>query len=327
MWAQMLDAPCRFVPVEVATLTPDRVAPGQVLLRVLAGGLCGSDLPPFRGHNTVMAADTGRTSPEIPGYPMHEVVGEVVHSRHADIAVGETVVGWASGFDAIAEYCVTDGAGVWNYAGGRLARLKPERAVMVQPLACVLYAAEQLDAQDKSVAVIGLGPIGLLFAHVLAHRGARRVTGVDRVDRTDIGPAYGLTETIRASSDRWAGHLSDDDRPEVVVEAVGHIVSTLADGIRAAAFGGHVYYFGVPDDPVYPFPMKEFLRKNLSLSSGATVDRRRVLREAGDYLASYPDILDGYVSHVYTADDVQSAYTAAATPCAGQTKIAVRMGD
>lgn len=323
MWAQKLEAPRRFTTVEVPAPTTADVGPGQVLLRVLAGGLCGSDLPAFKGRSTVMPADTGATAPGIVGYPMHEVVGRVVHSRHPDVGVGETVVGWASGFDAIAEYCVTDGTGVVPHRG----QLPPTAAIMLQPLACVLWAAEQADVRDRSVAVIGLGPIGLLFAHVLRARGARRVVGVDPVDRSDVAGRFGIDEAVRASSDRWAAQLTDGDRPEVVVEAVGHTVSTFTDSITAVARNGQVYCFGIPDDPVYPLPMKEFLRKNLTLRSGVTEDRQRVLREAGDYLAAHGELAEGYVSHTHPADQVQRAFTDAATPQPGQLKITLDMED
>jgi threonine dehydrogenase-like Zn-dependent dehydrogenase len=225
-------------------------------------------------------------------------------------------------FDGIAELVVTDGDGLAGYDAG----LPATTAVMLQPLACVLYAVEQLgDVSGTSVAVIGQGPIGLLFSHVLKARGARRVTGIDPVDRTDVAPAFGVDEMVTARAERWAGRLSDADRPSVVVEAVGHQISTLAPALDAVAFGGQVFYFGVPDDPIYPFDMMTFLRKNLTLRSGVALERRRVLADAGDYLAAHPELREGYVSHVHPVADVQAAFGAAISPRPGQLKIAVDM--
>ena len=45
-------------------------------------------------------------------------------------------------------------------------------------------------------AVLGLGPIGLLFCHVLKERGAARVFGVDRVDRSAIAPRFGVDDVV-----------------------------------------------------------------------------------------------------------------------------------
>ncbi len=50
---------------------------------------------------------------------------------------------------------------------------------------------------------------------------------------------------VRATSDRWVSHLDPHDKPDIVIEAVGHQVATLGHAIEAAAFGGTVFYFGV----------------------------------------------------------------------------------
>lgn len=323
MWAQTLSGPFRFEQVEISAPDTEKLPPRHVLLATRAGAICGSDLPNFRGglwpHP---AAEDGWGATRAPGFPMHEIVGEVVESRHPDHSPGDLVVGWASMFDGIAELVVTDGDGLAGYD----ANLPATTAVMLQPLACVLYAVEQLgDVSGTSVAVIGQGPIGLLFSHVLKARGARHVTGIDPVDRTDVAPVFGVDEMVTARAERWAGRLSDADRPSVVVEAVGHQISTLAPALDAVAFGGQVFYFGVPDDPIYPFDMMTFLRKNLTLRSGVALERRRVLSDAGEYLAAHPELREGYVSHVHPVADVQAAFGAAISPRPGQLKIAVDM--
>jgi threonine dehydrogenase-like Zn-dependent dehydrogenase len=323
MWAQTLSGPFRFEQVEVDAPDPAALPPGHVLLATHAGAICGSDLPNFRGgvwpHP---AAEDGWGATRAPGFPMHEIVGEVIASRHDAHSPGDLVVGWASLFDGIAELVVTDGDGLAPYDTA----LPATTAVLLQPLACVLYAAEQLgDVSGQTVAVIGQGPIGLLFSHVLAARGARRVTGVDPVDRSDVAAAFGVDETVTARAERWAGSLPDGDRPSVVVEAVGHQISTLQPALDAVAPGGQIFYFGVPDDPVYPFDMMTFLRKNLTLRSGVTLERRRVLADAGAYLAGHPALRDSYVTHVHPVADVQAAFSAALAPRPGQLKIAVDM--
>ena len=70
---------------------------------------------------------------------------------------------------------------------------------------------------------------------------------------------------MRATSDRWVSQLAPADRADVVIEAVGHQVATLAHAIEAAAPGGTVFYFGVADDDAYPISMRTMLRNNLTL--------------------------------------------------------------
>ncbi len=320
MWAYRLVAPYTFERLDIPEKTPEDLGDRQVLLRFMAAGVCGSDLPPFRGVRGKIAGDTGLSAAEMAGFPIHEVVGEVVASRHRLIGVGDRVVGWASGFDGLLEYVVADGDGLAPYEPSLDAR----HAVALQPLACVLYAVEQLGSlKGRHVAVIGQGSIGLLFSYAAKAFGARHVTGVDPVDRDTIGKEFGVDTIVRATSDRWVSHLDPADRPDVVIEAVGHQVATLGHAIDATAPGGTVFYFGVPDDDSYPISMRAMLRNNLTLKSGVTKDRRRVLTAANEFARQHPELLPSYVTHTFGVDDVQGAFDLACRPAPDCVKIAI----
>ncbi|WP_101949333.1 zinc-binding dehydrogenase [Mycobacterium sp. 3519A] len=320
MWSYRLVAPYTFERSDIPDKTPESLDDGQVLLRFVAAGVCGSDLPGFRGAKGRLPGDTGVSAAELDGFPIHEVVGEVIASRHCNHAVGDRVVGWASGFDGLMEYVVTDGDGLAPFEP----ELLPQHAVALQPLACVLYALEQLPALDGShVAVIGQGSIGLLFSYAAKTLGARHVTGVDPVDRDEIGKQFGVDTIVRATSDRWVSHLDTSDRPDIVIEAVGHQVATLGHAVAAAAFGGTVFYFGVPDDDSYPISMRTMLRNNLTLKSGVTLDRRRMLESANEFARMHPELLGAYVSHTFGVDEVQAAFELACKPDPERIKIAI----
>lgn len=188
----------------------------------------------------------------------------------------------------------------------------------------MLYAVEQLpDLAGRNVAVLGQGSIGLLFSYVAKAAGAAQVTGVDPVDRDEVGPAFGVDTVVRATSDRWVSRLAPEARPDVVIEAVGHQVATLGHAIEAAAPGGTVFYFGVPDDYSYPISMRTMLRKNLTLKAVVTLDRRRVLDRADAFAREHPDLLSRYLTHTFPADDVQAAFELACRPVPGRIKIAI----
>jgi L-iditol 2-dehydrogenase len=291
-----------------------------VLLRFLAAGICGSDLPGFRGTKGRLLGDTGLSAAEMDGFPIHEIVGEVIASRHRSHGIGDRVVGWASGFDGLMERVVADDDGLAPFNPA----LTPQHAVALQPLACVLFALEQLpDLKGSQVAVIGQGSIGLLFSYAAKALGARQVTGVDPIDRDQIGKEFGVDTIVRATSDRWVSHLHPDDRPDIVIEAVGHQVATLGHTVEAAAFGGTVFYFGVPDDDSYPISMRTMLRNNLTLKSGVTMDRRRVLCAANEFAREHPELLPAYVTHTFGVDDVQAAFELACLPMPERIKIAI----
>jgi L-iditol 2-dehydrogenase len=320
VWSYRLVAPYTFERRDIPDKTESGLRDGQVLVRFLAAGICGSDLPGFRGTKGRLAGDVGASAAEMDGFPVHEIVGEVVASRHSGHTEGDRVVGWASGFDGLMEFVAADGDGLLAYDPG----LAPQHAVALQPLACVLYAVEQLsDMSGAHVAVLGQGSIGLLFSHAAKAAGARRVTGVDPVDRDKVAEQFGVDTVVRATSDRWVSHLDADDKPDIVIEAVGHQVATLGHAIEAAAFGGTVFYFGVADDDSYPISMRTMLRNNLTLKSGVTQDRRRMLADADSYARAHPDLLPTYVTHTFAVADVAAAFELACRPSSDRIKIAL----
>src|SRR5206468_1822952 len=103
----------------------------------------------------------------------------------------------------------------------------------------------------------------------------------------------------------------------------GHQMATLNHAIAAAAFGGTVFYFGVADDDAYPISMRSMLRNNLTLKSGVTLDRRRMLELAGKFAAEHPELLGGYLTHTFGVDDVQAAFELACRPVPERVKIAI----
>lgn len=320
MWSYRLIAPYTFERTEQPAPAPESLADGQVLLQFLAAGVCGSDLPGFRGTQGRLPGDTGACAAGMHGFPIHEIAGEVLASRHPEHTRGDRVVGWASSFDGLMDQVVADGEGLVRYEPS----LTPELAIGLQPLACVLYAVEQLgDLAGRNVAVIGQGSIGLLFSYVAKAAGAALVTGVDPVDRETLGPRFGVDRVVCATSDRWIRHLDPADRPDVVIEAVGHQVATLGHAVEAAAFGGTVFYFGVTDDDTYPISMRTMLRNNLTLKSGVTLERRRMLTAASAFAAAHPGLLTEYLTHTFRVDDVQAAFETACRPTPGRVKIAV----
>jgi threonine dehydrogenase-like Zn-dependent dehydrogenase len=320
MWSYRLVAPYTFERTDLPAKSPESLGDGQVLLRFIAAGICGSDLPGFRGTRGRLPGDTGAGAAEMDGFPIHEIVGEVIASRHPGHRSGDHVVGWASGFDGLMEFVVADGNGLAPYHPA----LSPQLAVGLQPLACVLYAVEQLgNLEGRRVAVIGQGSIGLLFSYAAKAFGAAHVTGIDPVDRDEISEAFGVDTIVRATSDRWVSHLDPNDRPDIVIEAVGHQVATLNHAIEAAAFCGTVLYFGVADDDSYPISMRTMLRNNLTLKSGVTLDRRRVLEAADAFAREHPELLTKYLTHTFRVDEVQEAFELACRPVPERVKIAI----
>lgn len=309
MWAYRLEGPLQFERHEIDPPSEASLPEGHVILRFLAGGVCGSDI--------ARCKDVAPPEQQPFGRSLHEIVGEVVATR-SDLAVGERVVGWVGDTAGLREFVPTDGLQLLPAPDG----LDSIHAAPLQPLACVLWAMSRLgDVAGKRVAVIGLGPIGLLFAHALHGGGAATVVGVDAVDRSDVAGSFGVDEVVRRTSRTWA--QSSPGAFDLVVEAAGHQVGTLDDAISVAAVDATILYFGNPDDDYYPVRFGTMMDRNLTLRAGRTPrsDRRAALRRAFAYVERYPALLDTYVTDVLPVSQAQAAFTKASKPAPGQLKI------
>jgi L-iditol 2-dehydrogenase len=312
MWAQALIAPRTFQSIDIPSPVGQPVPSGDVVLRYLAGSICGSDLPFYRGSPGPPPMIYGQ-----PGRSLHEVVGEVVDAGDTDLVVGQRVVGWAKDESGLAEYflaqaqslCVTDD------------RYSDAEATVIQPLGCVVYAVDQIgDVSGKRVAVIGQGPIGLLFSHVVKARGAREVIGVDVIDRSEFSATFGIDTVIHDSSFSWSQAVSDS-QPDIVIEAVGHQTGTMNDAIEAVKPRGFIYAFGVPSDTHYPLSFYRVYRKGLTIKSGNTLGRRAALDAGQKHLIDFPELAPSYITHRFPADQAGAAFEHALAPTTGQMKI------
>lgn len=317
MWAYRLEGPLQFVRHEIDAPSPEALPDGYVLLKFRAGGVCGSDIirckdgPPGPG-------------PMPYGRSLHEIVGDVVASK-SELPVGARVVGWVSDTSGLREFVPTAANQVLELHNS----VDDVHAVPMQPLACVLWAMSRIgDVEGVRAAVIGLGPIGLLFAAVLKDAGATSVVGVDMVDRSDVAGAFGVDDVAHSTSRTWAQATGGGGNFGLVVEAVGHQVGTMDDAISVAAPDARVLYFGNPDDQYYPIPFGTMMDRNLTLFAGRTPGpaRRDALLRARSFLERHPRLMDRYVTDVLPVSDAQTAYLKASRPARGQLKVVLDAG-
>lgn len=245
-------------PGKVAVERVDDPAPGprEVLVRVEACGICGTDLHLLDGESPLARY------PLIPG---HEFSGEVVaaggqveHPRVGDfVAVDPNLpcgvcrfcqAGRANlclNYEAIG---VTEAGACAELVAVPAANafvLPPElpRAwgALVEPLSCAVHGFDRLHARlaDRYL-IYGAGTMGLLMAQL-----ARRA-GAASVDVVDVQQGR-LPVAERLGADRTAASADELDRPqgwEVVIDATG-VVAAIEDGLRRVARGGTFLLFGV----------------------------------------------------------------------------------
>lgn len=255
---------------------------GQVLLRVAACGICGTDRHIYHGEFATMP-------PVILG---HEYAGQVIDVGEgvADLKPGDYVAIdpnmpcgicrpcrrgkvhlcenlRALGVDqdgGFAQYCVAPQTQCYRLPDS----VSPLEGAMTEPLACCLHGIDQANIQaGDTVAVIGGGAIGQMLMQLARQRGAARLVLSDPIaSRREMALALGadavvdpLCEDAAAPGGVLAGGA------DVVIEAVGSTVTT-AQAVEWATPGGTVLWFGVtPPKQTVTIEPNLIFRKELNL--------------------------------------------------------------
>ena len=142
--------------------------------------------------------------------------------------------------------------------------------LMSQPLGTVIWACRKLpNLLNLDTVVVGQGPMGLLFTHMLSNLGARTVITTDIVDfRLTVAKKMRATHTINADKqDPVAAveEITEGRMADLVIEVVGHQTETINECIPLLKRGGTLLAFGVPDDLIYDFHFADFLPKKYQL--------------------------------------------------------------
>ena len=278
--------------------------PGEVLIRVMASGICGTDVHIFRGE--YMGG-----YPVIPG---HEFAGTVE-------AIGRAVTRFQSG-DRVAvepniacdncEPCLNNRQNFclnWQAVGvtrpGGMAQFvtAPEKAVFdigdlpfeagafVEPLSCVLHGLERLAPKlADHIAILGAGPIGMLLLQGIRAQGASHVTVVER------NTARGQF-ALELGADTVFDSLNNLRRDgfDAVIDATG-VIPVMQRAPDFARPGGKVLLFGVPPTgKELCLDAFQIFRKGLTLLSSFTSVRNSY--QAIDLLRSGRIQVNRLVSH------------------------------
>ncbi len=276
-----------------------------VLVRNAWALTCGSDIPFFTGNKRF------QTYPLAPGAAIHECTGEVVESSSTLFQPGARVLAIPDGNLGLAEYFLAPIA--------KTMPLDPDIddlgvAGIIQPLSTVMNAVERMgDLRGKSLAVIGLGSIGLLFCWLAQKSGATSVIGIDPIaNRCRKAETLGATRTICRRSIEVIHDAQTSPAgwipPDICIEAVGHQMGTLNDCLELVRKYGLVVAFGVPDQPVYAFEYEVFFRKNALLMATVTPDWQKYLQKAQTLFMEYRTELSTLVTHRLPILDAQKAF-------------------
>ena len=275
MRAAVLHTPGDIRLEEVDKPTPGA---GEVLLRVAAVGVCGSDLPrmltkgahkmplicghEFSGHIEELGPEVSgfqvgqlcAVPPMLPCYDCDQCkTGNYSRCRDYDY-FGSRRDG------AYAEWVVVP---VSNLLAAPLG-IDPQAVAMIDPASIALHAiwkAGGVQTGDRG-AVIGCGAIGLFAIQWMLLMGAKEVVAIDvSEEKLDLARKAGAAHCYLASAD-----IPADLRANITIEAAGHPTS-INSAIQIAAPGGHVGFIGIPvgDVPISNAAFQHVLRQEISL--------------------------------------------------------------
>ncbi len=271
MKALQLVAPQR---LEVGALPDPRdPGPGEVLVRLRATGVCGSDMHTF-SEGSIAGADA--VYPSVLG---HEPSGEVVEAGPdvRDLPSGTKVAVEPFVVRAECEFTRTGRCNLAlnhafmgkDYPGAmREYALMPRRnlvpipdsmtfadAAFIEPLAVVLHTFELAELRmGESVAVIGTGPIGLIAVTVAKLAGASVIVAADKLPHRLVrATKLGATATVNVTNESPVDAVMDltECGAHVVVDAAGNSDS-INHAIACLRPGGRMVLVGIPSASTVP---------------------------------------------------------------------------
>lgn len=310
--------------VRLATLPKPQIGPDEVLVQVVASGICGSD---------VLEWYRMKTAPRVLG---HEIAGDLA-------AVGAAVTGWRPG-DRVAvthhvpcnvcRYCLAghhtacDTLHHTNFDPGGFAEfvrvpainvdrgmlrlpegVSYEEATFVEPLGCVVRGQRLLGVEaGQTVLVIGSGISGLL--HIRLARAVARVIATDiRAYRLDAARRSGADAVIDARDDVPAGvrALNGGYPADRVIVCTG-ARPAIQQALRSVDRGGRVLFFAVPPPGEdVPVDLTALWRNEVTLmtSYGAA---GRDLTQALDLIHTRRVAVSDLITHRLPLSDTQRGF-------------------
>ncbi len=261
-----------------------KIGSGEILVKVVASGICGSD---------VMEWYRIKKAPAVLG---HEITGEIVEvgENVRDYRVGDRVFVSHHVPCNTCHYCLNghhtacetlhktnyDPGGFAEYI--RVPEINVDRGVyllpdeisfedgtFIEPLACVVRGQRLLRIQPgESILIIGSGISGLL------HINLARITGAGRVIATDISE-YRLKASIRFGVDTVIH--AEEDIPSRLHQVnknrlADHVIictgapSAIAQALQSVDSGGTVLFFAVPEPGInVSIPITDFWRREVTM--------------------------------------------------------------
>ena len=299
----------------------------EVLIRVAACGVCGTDIHIYHG-------DKGSAKVSPPVILGHEFAGvvEKVGTGVTQIAVGDHISVDPNCYCGKCHYChigkkqlcsdlqaigVNQDGGFAEYCyvpQAQCYQLNPEvplvYGAMAEPLACCLHGMDRARMRTgDTVCIIGGGAIGLMMVQLAKLSGASAVVLSEPVAlRREVGLSVGadyVVDPVHEDLKTRLKELFGTSGADLVIECVGNTVAT-AQAFEAAKRGSTILLFSVPKaGTTHPLNLEDVYQKELTIV-GSMINPDAHLR-AVELINSGRIQLAPLITHCYPVEQVKEA--------------------
>lgn len=310
------------------------ISDNGVLIKMLACGLCGTDIQKIRGDSV--------NKPTVLG---HEVVGEIVKKGKnvSKFEIGDRVITaihvpcFTCHYCNKGHYTICEQFRTNNIDPGGFAEfiripelhlnhlthkvsnnVTDEEATLIEPIACCLHGLKQADIRpNDSVLIMGAGTIGILHAQLAKIKGANKVIVSDMSEfklqkALKVGCDYAINIKEKNIIDE-VNKITDGQGVDVIVIAAG-VSSLVADAVNMVRRAGKIIVFsGFDKNKSVTLDVSRFFKDEISIIGTYSVTPYE-FPEALDLLEKRKLNTEEMITHVYPLKKLSEAIDISTNP-------------
>lgn len=299
--------------------------PNQVLVRVKAAGICGSDIHIYHGTNPYAVY------PRVLGHEasgMVEAVGEAVNdlkpgdgvvfepisycgkcyacrTEHHNVCRELKVLGCV--VDGVfRDYVVVDRSQVYPFD---LSKISYSQAVLCEPYTVGAQANWRGNVLKNDVVLVhGAGPIGLIVADMAKSRGAVVIISEPDTGRLEMAKDFGVdyaVNPLEVDLDSFVDDITGHEGVNVVFDAAG-VPAIMEHAVKMLSPAGRFVAMTFGDKPV-PIDFRVVNAKELSILG--TRHQYQKFPEITSKLPQHLDHVDKLITHAFKIEEYEKAFT------------------
>jgi len=321
--------------IEIKNIEKQSLGPGDILVKMRACGICGSDVEKVFGKygqpSMRLGHEPAGTIMEVGSEISNFSVGDRVFTHHHVACYSDDCHECNHGNETMCkkyyesnlepcgladEYIVPE----WNVKHGGVLKIPDsmsfEDAAMIEPLACCIRAWNKFTHKNNdSIAVLGIGPTGIMHALLAKIYGFEKIFCLDFNEfRLDFAKKFeaiainsGNTNALEQIKSETANQGVD-----VVIVATSSL-NALKDAVNFVRKGGTIVMFGVPSKgAIIDLDMSEIYSKGITIVNSyaaSDFDTKEALKKISNKQINVSQL----ITHKYNLEDCQQAFVHAKT--------------